>query len=213
MSLFARLLRWALAAGGSAGLVLTALHQGFAVPLILDAERLEAPGETAVSTFSRLLGTALTDVLAGLGFALLLGAIWLWRGQALNVWRGLLWGVAAYCAVSLAPALSLPPELPGSASADLGARQMWWLATVVCTSLGFAVFAFLPGLWRKLPGLVLVVVPQWVGAPKAVGAEDLVPAAMALNFVTVALLTSGVFWVLMGAVGGHLFDRLVRPKQ
>jgi hypothetical protein len=111
LSLFERLLRWALAAGGSAGLVLTALHQGFAVPLILDAERLEAPGETAISTFSRLLGTALTDVLAGLGFALLLGAIWLWRGQALNVWRGLLWGVAAYCAVSLAPALSLPPEL------------------------------------------------------------------------------------------------------
>jgi predicted cobalt transporter CbtA len=74
-------------------------------------------------------------------------------------------------------------------------------------------FTLSPVLWRKLPGLVLVVVPQWVGAPKAVGAEDLVPAAMALNFVTVALLTSGVFWVLMGAVGGHLFYRLVRPKH
>jgi len=58
---------------------------------------------------------------------------------------------------------------------------MWWLATVVCTSLGFAVFAFLPGLWRKLPGLVLVVVPQWVGGPgRRAGPHPATPAFQAV---------------------------------
>jgi predicted cobalt transporter CbtA len=44
-------------------------------------------------------------------------------GHDLDARRGLLWGLGGFAALHLAPAVGLPPELPGMASADLAARQ------------------------------------------------------------------------------------------
>ncbi|MEI2612914.1 MAG: CbtA family protein [Candidatus Promineifilaceae bacterium] len=42
----------------------------------------------------------------------------------------------ASLAFQLAPAFGLPPELPGMAAADLGARQVWWCGTALATGVG-----------------------------------------------------------------------------
>lgn len=41
--------------------------------------------------------------------------------------QGLLWGLAGCATFVLAPTLGLPPELPGTAAADLTLRQTWWI--------------------------------------------------------------------------------------
>lgn len=190
-------------------MLLTGLHQIFAVPLILAAETLESPVGTGVADWSRVGGTVLADSLAGIGFALLLGAVWRWRGRALDWRRGLLWGLAGFYVMALAPAFGLPPELPGAASAALATREAWWLATVVCSALGLAALVFLPGLARKLPGLLLLSIPHLAGAPLALGSESLATAAMTAQFQWVALASSAVFWLALGALGGALYPRVV----
>jgi hypothetical protein len=58
-------------------------------------------------------------------------------------WRqGLIWGLGGFVAFNLASALGLPPDLPGTEVASLEARQIWWLATVVLTSVGLAMLVF-----------------------------------------------------------------------
>ena len=55
-----------------------------------------------------------------------------WRSPAcgIDARTGLAFGVAGFIAVALAPALGLPPEIPGSGAAELGARQTWWFFAV-----------------------------------------------------------------------------------
>ena len=45
------------------------------------------------------------------------------RGHVLTPRVGIIWGLAGFIAVHFAPAIGLPPELPGSSAADVGARQ------------------------------------------------------------------------------------------
>ena len=189
-------------------MLLAVLHLVFTVPLILSAERYENPtGSLPALSFARLGSTLLVDLLTGIGFALLLGALWLWRGAPKGFAAGALWGICGFLSVNLAPALGLPPELPGTAAAALGARQWWWLGTVVCTALGLAVLCWLPGLWRKLPGVVLLLVPQLAGAPLAALAAALAPVALATQFEWTALAVSAAFWLVLGSVGAVLFAR------
>ena len=104
-------------------------------------------------------------------------------------------------AIGVAPALGLPPQPPGTAVADLASRQWWWLGTVVATGLGFY---WITGSARPPPrisaGIVCLLLPHVIGAPVAVG-ENVVPPSL----VEVAsLAAAGVFWLMLGAVGGFL---------
>ena len=54
------------------------------------------------------------------------------RSRARN---GLLWGLAGFLAVNLAPAAGLSPELPGMPAGDLLARQVWWVGTIIATGI------------------------------------------------------------------------------
>ncbi len=221
MSLFERLLRMALASGVSAGLILTLLHQLLTVPLILAAERFEVPVQMTPATpaeasiwapqpgIQRMAATALSDVLAGTGFALLLAGIWLWRGQPLNHWQGLLWGLGGFAALTLAPAAGLPPELPGSVAAELAARQWWWLGTALASATGLAALVFLPQTWGKLLGVALMVIPHLAGAPHPLVDAGLAPPDLAERFEVATLITSGVFWCVLGVVGARFFQRFV----
>ena len=112
--------------------------------------------------------------------------------------------------MNLAPALGLPPELPGTAAAALGVRQLWWLGTVAATALGLAVLCWLPGLWRKLPGVVLLAVPQLAGAPLAPLAAALAPEALSRQFQWTALGASAVFWLVLGTAGTALYRRWIK---
>ena len=62
----------------------------------------------------RTLFTALANVISGIGFALLLVAIFAFRGALMDFQSGINWGLAGFAAFTLAPALGLPPEHPGN---------------------------------------------------------------------------------------------------
>ncbi len=215
MTQIRRLIGTALLAGLVAGLALSAARQAWVVPLILQAEQFEtsaphahdagpppSPEWQPAAGLERSAWTWAANVLTGCGFALLLVAGYLWSGRALTAWRGLLWGLAGYAAASLAPALGLPPALPGAPEADLAARQVWWLSTVAATAAGLAAFCFAPSLWLRLLGLPLLALPHVIGAPRA--AEPPPPALAELlpRFVAATLLCNLGFWLLLGAVSG-----------
>ena len=52
------------------------------------------------------------------------------------------WGIAGFVAAHFAPGVSLAPELPGVAAADIGARQIWWFATVASAAVALWLVAF-----------------------------------------------------------------------
>jgi cobalt transporter subunit CbtA len=156
----------------------------------------------------RTVFTAMTTVLAGVGFALLLVAGMTLRGERVEFRRGVLWGAAGFVAFTLAPTLGLPPEIPGAAAADLVARQVWWIAAAATACGGLWLLVFIAGAVWKAVGVALLAAPHLIGAPhpleiSAGGA----PAELAAQFAAASIATSAVFWVLLGGFAGFFFGR------
>ena len=113
----------------------------------------------------RTLYTSLATTVIGVGFGLaLLGAMSL-AGVGIDARSGLAFGVAGFIAVALAPSLGLPPEIPGSGAAELGARQAWWFFAVAATAIGIAGLLLTSSVWLQIGGVVLIALPHIVGAP------------------------------------------------
>jgi cobalt transporter subunit CbtA len=204
-----RLLPSALLAGLAAGIVSSTLQQLFLVPLILRAEALETAAHGGGTTGVDLERAAYSLVFTCVGasaFALLLTGCWSLRGEV-DWRRGLLWGLAGFAVFSLAPALGLPPELPGAHAADLTARQAWWVGTAVATAAGLWCVVFPRSLGAKLLGLVLLVTPHLVGAPQPTQVDDAVPAEMAHAFAFGSLAISAVMWLILGTLTPVLLRR------
>jgi len=211
----------ALWSGAIAGLVLFALQHWTVVPLIERAESYEAaahqampgmvheePGWEPEGGFERTAFTALSTMLAGIGFsAVLFGAVAL-SGRAVDFRRGALWGLAGFTCFVLAPALGMLPQPPGGAVADLQARQAWWLGTAVAAAAGL--WLLLMGTGRLGPrwviGAACLALPHVIGAPAATE-PSVVPAELAREFAIASMATSVVFWVLLGSLGGFLYSR------
>src|SRR5271166_4533589 len=87
---------------------------------------------------SRTALTAVATMLVSIGFAFLLVGAFAVSGRAVDHREGLLWGIAGFAVFALAPAFGLAPTLPGSAEADLVARQIWWIGTAAATASGIA---------------------------------------------------------------------------
>ena len=152
--------------------------------------------------------TLVSNVVSGIGFALLLVGCFALHGNV-DWRRGILWGVGGFVVFSLAPAIGLPPELPGVPAASLPHRQLWWIITVAATAGGLILLAFKPGVVFKALGVVLIVLPHAVGAPHPEGAGDgLVPEALLERFILTALASSAAFWVVLGLCAGYFFSRL-----
>ena len=63
-----------------------------------------------------------------IGYGLILAAVMgmaIQRNHTPDLPRAVIWGLAGYAVFHLAPAFSLPPEVPGVAAADVTARQIW----------------------------------------------------------------------------------------
>lgn len=230
MTKFQRLVAVAALAGSLSGLLLTVVHQVATVPLILRAEVFEEaaarPGGQAGTNadaghthagepagawephdgFERIATTALADVATGIGFALLLVSLSELCGQRLNWRRGLYWGLGGFAAVALAPALGLPPELPGTESAALLDRQLWWLATAVLTATGLGLVFLVKKPVPALLGAGLIALPHLYGAPQPVVHGSLAPETLAHEFAIAAILASLVFWIALGVLSG-IFER------
>ena len=215
----------ALLAGLIAGLLVSLLQELRLVPLIAAAEGFEAAahahgmmpgaahaheaaGWAPADGAERRLFTWLANVVAAAGFGLLLTAAYGISGRPVDARRGLLWGLAGFAAFALAPALGLPPELPGAAAGDLYDRQVWWLATAAATSGGLALLAFAPAAFAKAAGIALIAAPHLVGAPAApADAAGSAPPELAAAFAVASLVTAGLFWAALGVLTGAFYRR------
>ena len=239
--MIAKMLLAAIVAGVVAGALMTGAQQLRLVPLIVHAEvyengghdhgaadagsaqapatpaaqRAVAGGEDNDRLFGvdRYVGSLMANLVVGAGYGLLLAAIALLTGRAITVRNGVLWGAGAWVAVQLMPALGLPPELPGMPVAELTARQVWWVSTVLASGAGLYLLAFRPQGWAKAVGVVLLAAPQIVGAPQPDSPDSALPAVLAAEFATAALATTLFFWLLLGIGTGALMDRVAASEE
>ena len=161
--------------------------------------------------FERTFWTAVSNVATGVGFALLLVAVFAWRGGA--SWRqGVLWGAAGFFVFFVNPAIGLRPAIPGAFGAELLDRQLWWLLAVACSAAGAGLLLLAPRAVAKVGGAVLIVVPHLAGAPHPVfkASEGLAPAGLADSFVVATAATNAAFWLLLGFVAATAFTRFSR---
>ncbi len=230
MAIFRRLVYAALCAGLLSGVFAAVAHQIGTVPLILDAETYEAAAQHAAtqthahpnaaahedasaswapeSKIERAAYTLAADLLAAIGFALLIASGLTLRGGAVTWREGLFWGLAGFATFTVAPGLGLPPELPGSEAAPLLGRQLWWLATSVATGGGLALIAFTRRPRYAILATFLIVLPHLYGAPQpAEHAGAAAPDALAHHFVVAATLVSLLFWLALGASTGYFYRR------
>lgn len=208
--MISRTLLSGLLAGLMAGLVLTVFYLAKTQHLILEAEVFEhstAVGGHEDAPLARTLYTLMFNLLTGAAFGLILSAVLTLRGQPVGLHRGLIWGAAGFVAFSLAPAFGLPPELPGSLSVRLEARQLWWLLTALDTAAGIGLLAFARHWSVRLGGVVLILLPHIIGAPHPLSPGGTAPPELAAEFVAVSLGANAVFWLVLGASAGILFNR------
>jgi cobalt transporter subunit CbtA len=225
MAAFRRLVYAALCAGLLSGIIAAGAHQLGTVPLILEAEIYEQAAQHATAAthgaavahepewepengIERAAYTLAADLLAAIGFALLLAAGLALRGGAVT-WRdGLFWGLAGFATFTLAPGLGLPPELPGTEAAPLFERQLWWLTTAVSTGGALALLAFTRRAVYAALAAFLIVLPHLYGAPQpAEHAAAAAPEALVHHFVVAATLVSLLFWLALGASTGFFYRR------
>ncbi len=222
----ARIIIAAALAGLIAGLVVAGIQHVRVTPLIAAAEHYEKADATATASaghqhqewaprdgMERTLYTLAADIVAGVGFALLLAAGSLLSGLPLTLANGAVWGLAGFAAFTLAPSVGLPPELPGMPVADLAARQMWWWLTVAMTAIAILTAVRFARPWAWSIALVLAALPHIIGAPQPASHETAVPAALASSFAANAIATQGIFWVVLGLVLGYLLARLMPAAQ
>ena len=162
--------------------------------------------------FERSAFTLLSNVLVGVSFALILTGGILLSPTGISVQIGLAWGACGFFVFVLAPNFGLPPELPGMEAAGVRERQVWWLATVVLTAGGLALFAFKRGLLWMVLGVVFLLAPHLYGAPQPTQHDTAVPANLAVEFVTATMVSSALFWLFLGGVLG-LFQNLAMVRD
>ena len=168
--------------------------------------------------------TFLANISASIGFAAIMLAMmsqfWLSRNRNVSWTQGSLWGLAGFAALFLAPAIGLPPEIPGVVAAAVEHRQVWWALTAVSVAIGLGVIAFTTVRMKAL-GLVFLVIPYIVGAPHADGPvfQHPDPAAVSAltqlhqQFIVTSAVTNLVFWLLLGLACRFAFNRWFRKIQ
>jgi cobalt transporter subunit CbtA len=227
MDYFRNIVVVAALAGAIAGLGMTVAQQLTTVPLILKAEGYEqqsapaahdhgnaaAPHEhggwSPSDGIERTTFTAAANVVTGIGFALLLVAVSELFGGITDWRQGLFWGLAGFAVFTLAPGLGLPPELPAMPAAELGARQLWWVATALSTAIALGLLAYGRSAVAAIAAIVLLVMPHLIGAPQPVSYESPIPEGLHHSFVVAAVLTALLFWMLLGGLAGLFRGRFV----
>src|SRR5512144_3051541 len=225
MDYFRNIVLLAAIVGVIAGIGMTAAQQLTTVPLILKAEVYEqaeeakAPpahtheseaaaahehgeGRAPQDGFERTAFTLAANVLTGIGFALLLIVVSELAGGIPNWRQGVFWGLAAFAVFTLVPGLGLPPELPAMPAAELGARQLWWVATVLSAAGALALIFYGRTPLAIVAAIALLVAPHLVGAPEPPSYDTPIPEGLHHSFVVAVVLTALLFWVLLGALAG-----------
>jgi cobalt transporter subunit CbtA len=172
----------------------------------------EEEGWQPANGWQRVAATSVATIATSIGYALILIAAMLAAGVPIVPRTALLWGIAAFAATSLAPALGLSPELPGSAGAPLLSRQIWWIATALCTGGGLFLLARIEYTTAKIVGVVLIALPHLIGAPKTANFKSTAPAELAAQFAATSLVVSAVLWALLGLAVGYAWQRVAASQ-
>ena len=213
-------------AGVAAGLIAAALQFMFVIPALLEGELFEtgarihfgadgspesdrgAPG--LGNEWGRHLMTVGFNIVTYVGFGFLLVAAMAFAEMrnltTVTAKQGLIWGLAGFIAIQLAPAIGLPPVLPGTIGADVDARQAWWLGTIVASALGLWVLAFGRGP-VALVGIALLAAPHVIGAPRLDTFWGVAPPELAAQFVAVSLGSAAVGWTCLGFFAAWFWTR------
>lgn len=228
MAIFRSLVFAAALAGLLTGVLVTIAQQMGVVPLILAAEVFEGAEAPALASepaadaghdhgdheawapqdgLERTAFTLGANVLTGTGFALLLTAAFALRGQAIGWRQGLFWGLAGFAVFMIAPAIGLPPELPGMPAAPLLPRQLWWIATVMATAVGLGLLVFRASPVWAVVAIGLMIAPHLVGAPQPEDTATVVPGELHHRFVVAVTVTSFLFWIALGVSSAWFFER------
>lgn len=239
--LFRRIVMYALLVGAIAGTALTAVQFWQVIPIIQTAESYEAGGGSEAAHdhgehdhgggawapadgLERTSWTLVSNVLTGIGFAVLTLAAMVaslrFMGQTRLDWRhGLLWAAAGYAVFYLVPSIGVPPAIPGSVSAPLADRQVWWVLAAICTAGGLAGAAFIRSPWRWA-ALALLAVPFVIGAPEQPGPRfpfqppEAAAALEALTrqFFAATAVANAVMWIVIGLVSVWAVRRIQMPE-
>lgn len=222
LTVFKKIVIAALWSGLLAGVLLTAVQQIQVIPILLQAEVFEEKAAAAVlasaehlhesqawqpeNGWERTFFTAIANISLAVGFALLIGALISLRNCA-NNWRtGLLWGLAGYTVFFVAPSLGLPPELPGTETAKLEERQIWWLMTVFDTAFGLWLVFFAKTKTNKLLGAVLLLSPHvLIRAPQPEVLQSAAPVELLHSFIIATIFANTIFWLALGGLMGVFY--------
>lgn len=220
--MFTRILTSALFAGVAAGLIAALLQLAFVQPLLLHAELYESGAlvhfgaATNVSAHPELPGfDAVRDGLSIIftmliysGYGMILVALMSLaeeRGASITPRNGLLWGIAGFVAVHFAPSLSLAPELPGTAAADITARQIWWFAAVIAAAGAMWLIAFGTNWVAWGAAVVLLLAPHVIGAPEPAMFTGPVPTELGAHFASRALGVGMAAWAFLGLFAAYFW--------
>jgi len=237
MAIIRKVVLSAIFAGILSGIFLSLIQNLQVNPIIVQAEQYEISADVSPHGYAdthhhhdatawqpsdgseRTFYTYVSNIFAATGFALLLISFMSMKEQSITWLKGGAWGLAGFVTFFLAPSIGLPPEIPGTVSAALLDRQLWWLLAVIGTGSGIAVLVFAPGVYKML-GLVLVIVPQIVGAPTTellTFANNNPQAVTELQdlsekFYPATTLTNAIYWLFMGIISSLLVKWFIFPK-
>ena len=127
-------------------------------------------------------------------------------GHRVGPAQGILWGLAGFVALQLAPAMGLAPELPGTPAADLTDRQIWWLGTVLASLLAAALLGFGKGPLTWVVAALLLALPHVIGAPHLESYAGVAPPELAGEFSARALGVALMAWLTLGALASRLWN-------
>ena len=154
--------------------------------------------------------TVAFNIVTYTGYGLLLAALISFaalKGITTSARQGLIWGLCGFIAVQLAPAIGLPPELPGTIAAEVGQRQLWWISTILASATGLSLIAFGRN-YLPLAGAILIAIPQLLGAPHLDMFFGVAPPELAAEFATLSLGAAAAGWVMLGYVVAATLTRL-----
>lgn len=216
--MFQKIVVSALIAGFGAGLVHALLQFVFIQPLLIHAELFELgplPGLDAVTVprgVIDLLRETLNVVFAALvytGYALVLLAVMSFaeeRGQTITARNGLIWGIAGFVTMHLAPAFGLAPDMPGLNAAPVEPRQVWWFGTAAATGVGLWLIAFGRNWAMWGTAIILIAAPHIIGAPLPLMLSNIAPPELAANFAARTLGVALVVWTTLGLLLGAVWN-------
>lgn len=224
------LLTSALFAGVVTGLIAAMFQFYFVIPLLLEGELYEAgmrvhfaidgsPQSPAQAPglgtdLGRHMMTLTFNIVTYTGYGLMLVALYAFaktRSLLVTPRQGITWGLAGFFAVQLAPALGLPPELPGTLTPEVFPRQIWWAGTIVTAAVGLGLIAFGRG-FAPLLGIALLVAPHVIGAPHLNTYWGVAPPELSAHFVTRSLGAALAGWAFLGFFTAYFWNRL-DPEQ